>query len=221
MMLSKFRSLQKVERAGVVAVIRGYSQENSYKTAKACIAGGVTAIELAFTSPNTDITIKQLNKEYENTNVVIGAGTVLDSATARIAIIAGAQFIVSPSFNKETAKTCNLYDIPYIPGCFSPTEVQQALTYGADVIKIFPSSIVGQKIISEIHGPFPYVNVMPSGGVSLENINKWFENGAYVVGVGGSLVGPGLKDDYIQVKHNAEAFHAKLQRIESNVVYAS
>ena len=125
MILSKFRSLQKVEKAGVVAVVRGHSEDNSYKTAKACIAGGVTAIELAFTSPNADTTIKRLSEEYRNTDVVVGAGTVLDSATARIAIIAGAQFIVSPSFNEETAKTCNLYAVPYIPGCFSPTEIQQ------------------------------------------------------------------------------------------------
>lgn len=220
MMLSKFKSLQKVERAGIVAVIRGYSEENSYKTAKACIAGGISAIELAFTSPNADITIKHLSNEYKNTNIIIGAGTVLDSTTARVAIIAGAKFIVSPSFNKDTAKTCNLYNIPYIPGCFSPTEIQEALTYGSDVIKIFPSSIVGQRIISEIHGPFPYINIMPSGGISLQNMHKWFESGAYVVGVGGSLVGPALKDDYLQVKHNAENFHTALQRIESKVVYA-
>lgn len=214
MVLPKFEALKRVSKAGVVAVIRGTCEENSYKTAKACIAGGVTAIELAFTSPNADITIKRLSEEYANDDqVIIGAGTVLDSATARLAIIAGAKFIVSPSFNHETAETCNLYAVPYIPGCFSPTEVQQALTFGADVIKIFPGSIVRQAIIPEIHGPFPYANIMPSGGVSLSNMHEWFEKGAYVVGVGGSLVGPAKDNKYDQVESNAKAFHKEFLSI--------
>lgn len=214
MVLPKFEALNKVKKAGVVAVVRGTSEKNSYLTAKACIAGGITAIELAFTSPNADVTIKRLSEEFANNDqVVIGAGTVLDSPTARMAIIAGAKFIVSPSFNSKTAETCNLYAVPYIPGCFSPTEVQQALTYGADVIKIFPGSIAGQSIIPEIHGPFPYASIMPSGGVSLSNMHEWFEKGAYVVGVGGSLVGPAKENKYDQVKSNAQAFHQEFLSI--------
>lgn len=214
MTLPKYEALKNVEKAGVVAVVRGHNEENSYQVSKACIKGGVTAIELAFTSPNADVTIKRLSEEYaEDDNVVVGAGTVLDPATARLAIIAGAKFIVSPSFNKETAKTCNLYDVPYIPGCFTPTEVQSALTYGADVVKIFPGSIAGLNVIKEIQGPFPYANVMPSGGVSLENMHEWFENGAYVVGVGGGLVGPGKDDDYEAVEKNAKAFHSEFEKL--------
>lgn len=218
MNLSKFTTLNRLKKAGVVAVVRGKNENNAYQTAQACIAGGVTAIELAFTSPNADVTIKKLNQEYaENKNVVVGAGTVLDAATARIAIIAGAKFIVSPSFNAETAKECNLYAIPYIPGCFSPTEVQHALTYGADIVKIFPGSITGQGVISEMHGPFPYVNVMPSGGVSLTNMHEWFESGAYVVGVGGSLVGPAKTDDYSAVRNNAREFSKEFEKITSTL----
>lgn len=214
MSLPKFDALNKVRNAGVVAVVRGHSEENSYKISEACIKGGVKAIELAFTSPNADVTIKRLSDEYkDDDSVVVGAGTVLDGATARMAIVAGAKFIVSPSFNPETAKTCNLYAVPYIPGCFSPTEVQAALTSGADVVKIFPGSITGQGVIPEIHGPFPYVNVMPSGGVSLKNMHEWFEKGAYVVGVGGSLVGPGKDDHYDEVEKNAEAFHKEFEEI--------
>ncbi|QGY95349.1 aldolase [Lactobacillus crispatus] len=146
--------------------------------------------------------------------MLIGAGTVLDEATARIS---GARFVVSPSFNENTAKECNLYAVPYMPGCFSPTEIQSALTYGADVVKIFPGSIAGKGIISEIHGPFPYVNVMPSGGVSLGNMHEWFASGAYVVGVGGGLVGPAKNDDYKAVLHNAQAFHNEFQ----SIIYAN
>ena len=214
MRLSKFENLRNLRKAGVVAVIRGYSKENAYKTAKACIDGGVTAIELAFTSPNANLTIEKLVNDYsQNDNVIIGAGTVLDAETARLAIIAGAKFIVSPSFNKETAKECNLYDVPYIPGCFSPTEVQSALTYGSDLVKVFPASITGKGVINEIQGPFPYVNVMPSGGVSLDNLHEWFEAGAYVVGVGGSLVNPAKTDDYQAVLKNAVAFKNEFNKI--------
>lgn len=214
MRLSKFETLRSLRKVGIVAVIRGYSQENSYKTAKACIDGGITAIELAFTSPNANLTIEKLSKAYsQNNDVIIGAGTVLDATTARLAIIAGAKFIVSPSFNKDTAKECNLYDIPYIPGCFSPTEIQSALTYGSDLIKIFPASITGKGIINEIQGPFPYVNVMPSGGVSLSNMQDWFESGAYVLGVGGSLVSPAKTDDYQSVRKNALAFKNEFNRL--------
>ncbi|MCO6544072.1 MAG: bifunctional 2-keto-4-hydroxyglutarate aldolase/2-keto-3-deoxy-6-phosphogluconate aldolase [Lactobacillus sp.] len=209
-MLLKYEIINKVHQAGVVAVIRGYSEENSYETAKACIKGNITAIELAFTSPNADVTIKKLRSKYQtDTDVIIGAGTVLDPATARLAIVAGAQFIVSPSFNEETAKLCNLYEVPYMPGCLTPTEVQSALTYGADVVKVFPGSVAGKSVINEIHGPFPNVNVMPTGGVSLENMADWFNKGAFVVGVGGSMFAPGKKDDYQAVTVNAKKFHAK------------
>ena len=207
-MLVKFDSIKKVQKAGIVAVVRGYSEENTYSVAKACIKGGVTAIELTFTSPNANITINKLCKEYNaNRRVIIGAGTVLDAATARIAIMAGAKFIVSPSFNKETAELCNLYELPYIPGCFSPTEVQLAMKFGVDVVKIFPASIVGKKVIKEMHGPFPHISIMPTGGITLEDMHEWFENGAFVVGVGGSLVGPGKKGDYQAVTNNARQFH--------------
>lgn len=214
MQLPKLEVLNKVRKAGIVAVVRGYSEENSYQIAKACIKGGVTAIELAFTSPSADVTIKRLSEEYAiNDQVVIGAGTVLDASTARMAIISGAKFIVSPSFNEETAKSANLYAVPYIPGCFTPTEVQKALMYGADVIKIFPGSIAGKNVISEIQGPFPYVKIMPSGGVSLDNMEQWLSAGAFVLGVGGGLVGPGKIDDYDGVKKMATAFHKKFEAI--------
>ena len=154
-MLPKFEALQAVKKAGVVAVVRGRSEENSYKISKASIDGGVKAIELAFTSPNADVTIKRLSDEYANDDsVVIGAGTVLDAPTARLAMIAGAKFIVSPSYNKEVAELCNLYCVPYMPGCFTPSEVQQALMIGSDVVKIFPGAIATPKMISELQGPF-------------------------------------------------------------------
>lgn len=213
-LLPKYEAIKAVQKSGVIAVVRGFSEQNAYKIAKASIKGGVKAIELAFTSPSANVTISHLVQEYKNDKeVVVGAGTVLDPATARMAIVAGAKFIVSPSFNAQTAMLCNTYAVPYIPGCFTPTEVQTAMSYGADVVKIFPGSVSGKTIINEMHGPFPYVNIMPTGGVSLSNMHEWFEDGAFVVGVGGALSGPGKKENYDAVTKNAQDFHNELVKI--------
>ena len=172
-MLEKYEALKIIRKAGILAVVRGNSKDNAYEISRASIDGGIKAVELAFTSPNADLTIRKLARNYANdSEIIIGAGTVLDVATARIAIIAGAKFIVSPSYNQEVAKICNLYAVPYIPGCFSPTEVQQALMLGADIIKIFPGTIAGPEMISELKGPFPQANIMPSGGVNLDNLQE-------------------------------------------------
>jgi len=206
-MLQKSESLNKIAKSGIVAVVRGSSKEEAYNSAVACIEGGVKGIELTFTAPHADEIIADLTDKYaSDDSVMIGAGTVLDPATARISIIAGAKFIVSPSFSEDVAKLCNLYAIPYIPGCMTPTDVQTALTFGAEIVKIFPGSVVGQNMVSEIHGPFPQVNVMVTGGVSIDNVNEWFAKGATVLGVGGKLVGPGAKGDFKQVTENAKAF---------------
>lgn len=215
-MIEKIETIKALENAGVIAVVRGYSEENAHRIAEASIKGGVKAIELAFTSPNADITIQSLTTDHKNdSEVVVGAGTVLDPETARIAIIAGAKFIVSPSFNKNTAKICNLYQIPYMPGCFTPTEAQTALMYGAEVIKVFPSGIAGKSIISELRGPFPYLKIMPTGGVNLENMSAWFKAGAFVIGVGGALSGAGKNNDYELVTKTASQFHEKYLKIKS------
>lgn len=214
-MLDNFETLQQIHKNRIVAVIRGFSSENTYKTAEACVKGGVTNLELAFTSPHVDKTIQEISKKYaNNSEVVVGAGTVLDPTSARIAIIAGAKFIVSPSFSEKVAKLCNLYEIPYIPGCFSPTEVQAALEMGANVVKIFPSSITGPGVINELTGPFPKLNIMPSGGVSIDNINEWLSKGAFAIGIGGSLVGPAKEENYAEVVKNAQMFCQKYNKFK-------
>ncbi|WEE35951.1 bifunctional 2-keto-4-hydroxyglutarate aldolase/2-keto-3-deoxy-6-phosphogluconate aldolase [Lactiplantibacillus paraplantarum] len=215
MTLQKLEYLNKVVDAGVVSVVRGATKEEAYKTAEACISGGVKAIELTFTAPHADQIIGELTEKYQNdSEVVIGAGTVLDQSTARIAIIAGAQFIVSPSFNSEVAKLCNLYAIPYVPGCMTPNDVQNALSYGADVIKVFPGSVVGQGMVSALHGPFPQANLMITGGVSLENMQEWFAKGAAVLGAGSNLTGAASDGDYDTVIKNAQKYRAEIRRIK-------
>ncbi|EKQ12606.1 4-Hydroxy-2-oxoglutarate aldolase / 2-dehydro-3-deoxyphosphogluconate aldolase [Lacticaseibacillus paracasei subsp. tolerans Lpl7] len=216
-MLPKYETLNKVINSGVVSVVRGATKDEAYKTAEACIEGGIKAIEVTFTAPHADEIIAELLEQYrDDSEVVIGAGTVLDPETARIAIIAGAQFIVSASFNKEVAKICNLYTIPYTPGCMTPNDIQSALTYGADLIKLFPGSVVGQGAVSAIHGPFPQANLMITGGVNLENMHEWFEKGATVLGAGSNLTGAAKKGDFASVITQAKKYREELERINAN-----
>ncbi|MFT8394077.1 MAG: bifunctional 4-hydroxy-2-oxoglutarate aldolase/2-dehydro-3-deoxy-phosphogluconate aldolase [Liquorilactobacillus ghanensis] len=214
--MKKVTILEKIVESGIVAVIRGESPQKAAKTAEAVIKGGVKGIELTFTVPQIDKVIAELSDKYHDSEVAVGAGTVLDATSARIAILAGAEFIVSPSFNIEVAKICNLYQIPYVPGCMTVTEVQTALSYGVDIIKLFPGSVTGSKMINAIHGPLPDVNIMPTGGVSLDNMEDWFKAGAIVVGTGSNLTGAADQDDFETVTTMAEKYTSKLTKLRRN-----
>ncbi|WP_137596635.1 bifunctional 2-keto-4-hydroxyglutarate aldolase/2-keto-3-deoxy-6-phosphogluconate aldolase [Paucilactobacillus kaifaensis] len=207
--------VEKMVNTGVIAVVRAETPEKAIKVADAVIAGGVTGLELTYSVPHADSVIADLVKKYEGTDVVVGAGTVLDATSARLAIIAGAQFIVSPTFDKEVALMCNLYQVPYTPGTFTITEAQTALKYGSEVVKLFPGAMAGAVAIKEYHGPFPYLNVMPSGGVNVENMHEWFEAGAVVVGAGGGLTAPAANDDFAGVTKNAQEYMKEYKRIKS------
>lgn len=186
--MKKASILNKIASIGVVAVVRAENEQRAVEVSNACIRGGVKAVEITYTLPEASDVIKKLKaKDGGDDGIVIGAGTVLDAQTARLAIISGADFIVSPSFNLETAKLCNRYHIPYIPGCMSITEIVQASEAGCDVIKLFPSRFYTPEIINDIKAPLPHVEVMPSGGMNLNNIGEWIEKGAIVAGVGGQL----------------------------------
>jgi len=191
--MKKFEVLKKISDLGVVAVVRGNSIEEAVNISKACIYGGITAIEVTYTNPMATEIIRTLSKED---NIILGAGTVLDSETARIAIIAGARYIVSPGFDLETAKLCNTYQVPYMPGCMTITEMIKAMESGADIIKLFPGNAYGPSFIKSIKGPLPQINIMPTGGVSLENVDQWIKNGVIAVGVGGQLTN-GSSDEII------------------------
>ena len=206
--------LQKLENAGVIAVVRGKTKEEALKASQAIVAGGMRGIELTFTVPQATEVIQELVALYqENPDVVIGAGTVLDATTARLAIVAGAEYIVSPSFDEETAKICNLYQVPYLPGCMTITEMK-ALKSGADIIKLFPGSVYGPSVISAFKAPLPQLNIMPTGGVSLENMAEWFDAGVTAVGVGGNLLAPAATGDFEKVREVAQAYMEKFQAIK-------
>ncbi|OQR00503.1 bifunctional 2-keto-4-hydroxyglutarate aldolase/2-keto-3-deoxy-6-phosphogluconate aldolase [Ligilactobacillus salivarius] len=214
-MISKLNTIEKISKHGLVAVVRGNTEEMAYKTAESCIKGGIKVIELTFTVPNAIDVIKKLIANYKD--VVIGAGTVLDLTTANLAIISGAKFIVSPSFSKEVAKTCNVASVPYIPGCMTPTEVQKAMSYGSDIIKVFPGDIVGPSFVSDLRGPFPQVNVMPSGGVNLTSMADWIKKGSFAVSVGGSITKPAKDNDYDKVTKNAKEYVKKVIEVKDDI----
>ncbi|WP_163468710.1 bifunctional 2-keto-4-hydroxyglutarate aldolase/2-keto-3-deoxy-6-phosphogluconate aldolase [Fusobacterium sp. IOR10] len=186
-MLKKHETINKIIDTGIVAVIRGESIEEGIRISKACIDGGILAVEITYTVPGATEIIKTLTQTFPEDQLIIGAGTILDAITARIAILAGAKYIVSPSFDEETAKLCNTYQIPYMPGCMTINEMTKAIQYGSDIIKLFPGSAFGPSIIKSIKAPLPQINIMPTGGIDLKNIDKWFNNGVTAVGVGGKL----------------------------------
>lgn len=184
--LIKYEILRQITETGVVAVIRAENAESAYEKAKACLAGGIKAIEVTYTVDGATEVIRRLSETLKD-EMMIGAGTVLDSETARIAILAGAKFIVSPGFDEQTARLCNRYQIPYLPGCMTVTEIIKALESGVDIVKLFPGSAFGPSMIKALKGPLPQVAIMPTGGVSLENVQQWIENGAIALGIGGGL----------------------------------
>lgn len=203
--------LEQMKNSGVVAVIRADTIERSIAVAKACIDGGIHDIELTYTVPGARMAIETLVHEFkDHPEILIGAGTVLNEYEANQAIKAGADFIVSPAFDRQVAISCNSAGIKYFPGCFTPTEVYRARSSGVSMVKIFPASVVGPSIIRELHGPFPATRIMPTGGVNLDNLTDWFDAGAYVVGVGGSLVGDSETPLKV-IRNNARQFTNKYQ----------
>lgn len=214
--MQKYDYLNRLINTGCVAVVRGDDADEAVKTVDAVIAGGVTGIELTFTVPHADKALDELSEKYgDREDVLIGAGTVLDPATARLAIIAGAKFIVSPSFNADVAKICNLYSIPYTPGCFTPTEIQTALEAGVDLVKVFPGSVAGPAMVKALHGPFPQLAIMPTGGASLDNLETWFDAGVTLVGAGSNLTAAAKTGDYAGVTATAKKYRAKLDAIRA------
>lgn len=197
--MKKMKTLLQISETGIVAVIRADSAFEAIDISKACIEGGIKTVEITYTTPDADIAIKELLKLYnEQSDIVVGAGTVLDETTARLAILAGAEFIVSPAFDKSVAKLCNLYRVPFMPGCLTIGEMKEALTYGADVIKLFPGSVVSPDYVKAVKAPLPQADIMPTGGVSLDNIGEWIQSGCIAVGVGGNLVNAAKKDGNYQ-----------------------
>jgi 2-dehydro-3-deoxyphosphogluconate aldolase/(4S)-4-hydroxy-2-oxoglutarate aldolase len=181
--------LARVLQSAIVAVVRAPSGELPADVAEALLAGGVEVMEITFTVPRAERVLEQVADRLGD-KVLLGAGTVLDSETARVALLAGARFIVAPTVNKEVIQLCQRYDKLVMPGAFSPTEVLTAWEHGADIVKIFPSDITGPAYLKALHGPLPQVRLMPTGGVNLQTAADFLKAGACALGIGGSLVEP-------------------------------
>ncbi|WP_062358890.1 bifunctional 2-keto-4-hydroxyglutarate aldolase/2-keto-3-deoxy-6-phosphogluconate aldolase, partial [Weissella sp. DD23] len=175
--MKRLNILNKLQQAGVIAVVRAESVEKAELIVDALVDGGIKGIELTFTVPQADVCIKNLVDKYRGTDVIVGCGTVLDAVTARLAILAGAEFVVSPFFDVETAKMANLYQIPYMAGAMSITEMKAALEYGVDIVKLFPGSEASPSMVKAVKAPLPQVNIMPTGGVNLDNMGDWIAAG--------------------------------------------
>lgn len=209
-MLGKTVVLQKITETGLVAVIRAESAEKAIQLAEAVKAGGVKAIEITLTVPGALEVIKKLVQTYQNKEILIGAGSVLDAETARACLLAGAEYIVSPALDIETIQLCNRYQKVVMPGAMSVTEVVRAMEAGADIVKIFPATLFGPKIIKAIKGPLPQAPLMPTGGVSLDNVADWIQAGSIAVGVGSQLTAAAKTGNFAQVTKTAKEF---IQRI--------
>ncbi|WP_043930825.1 bifunctional 2-keto-4-hydroxyglutarate aldolase/2-keto-3-deoxy-6-phosphogluconate aldolase [Bacillus sp. EB01] len=214
-MLPKYEVLNEMHKGYLVAVIRGKNKEEAVEISKQAFAGGIRSLEVTFSTPGAEDAIEELTK-LGDSNMIIGAGTVLDAETARIAIMKGARYVVSPHFDGAIATMCNRYAVPYLPGCGSVTEIMEALSYGVDVVKLFPGSLMGPSFIKDVKGPIPHVELMPSGGVSLDNIDKWVKNGAFAVGIGSALTKGVTNGDYSSVQEVARSFMNKLAEVKAD-----
>lgn len=209
--MEKNEVIKKICNCGVVAVVRAKSAEEGLGIAEACAEAGIEALEITFTVPGAADVIKKLSEVYRSGEIVIGAGTVMDPETARAAILAGAQYVVSPYFNKEVVTLCNRYQVACMPGAMTVKEVVECMEAGADIVKIFPGELFGPKIIKAIKGPVPQARMMPTGGVSLDNVAEWIKAGAVAVGVGGSLTAGAGNGDYKAVTETGRKFVEKVR----------
>lgn len=209
--MDKQKVITKICETGIVAVVRADSEDQAKRIADACLEGGISAIEMTFTVPKAHKIIEALCDEYKNGEMIVGAGTVLDSETARVAILSGAQYIVSPYLDVNTIKCCNRYAIPCMPGVMTVKEMIEAMEYGADIVKLFPGDAFGPKMVKALHGPVPQAKIMPTGGVSLDNVEQWFKNGVVAVGAGGCLTGGAKTGDYKLITETAKQFVEKIK----------
>lgn len=211
--MKKIDQIQYLKETGLVAVIRQPDENKLEEIAKALIAGGTSALEVTVDSLGSIDMIRMLHEKYGD-KVLVGAGTVLDGVTAKSAIQAGADFIFSPNFDKETIEITNSYGKISIPGALTPTEILNAYRAGADIIKVFPANAVSSNYIKDLQGPLGHIPMMPTGGVTIENTAQLIKSGAVAVGAGGSLLDKDAIDNenYAKLTENANRFITEIRK---------
>ena len=207
-MTGKQATYEAIVDSGVTAVLRGISEDDIVPVARAVYEGGVRAIELTADAKRCSEMIAAVDRELDDTDAVIGAGTVMDAAAARNVIEAGAEFVLAPNLNEDVIDVCNRAGVVAVPGVMTPTEADRAMAAGADVLKMFPASTVGPSHIGALQGPLGDIPIMPTGGVSTDNVADYFDAGAVAVGAGSALVDYEAIDagDMDQVEASAAAF---------------
>lgn len=184
----------RIKNTGIMGIVRVDTIERGIEIAQGCIHGGVDVLEISYTNNNAGEVIRALKDTFKD-KLLVGAGTVLDATTARLAIMDGAEFIIAPTFDQGVQEMANLYQVPYAPGCTSYSEMMDALKAGASFIKAFPiSNYYGPDLAKTFKVPVPMIPLLASGGATLENLHEWFENGADSVGIGGLLTKGSCED---------------------------
>jgi 2-dehydro-3-deoxyphosphogluconate aldolase/(4S)-4-hydroxy-2-oxoglutarate aldolase len=187
-MTDKSETAQALREGGVAAVLRNIPEDRMVDVATAVHDGGVRAIELTADATRCSEQVAAVDRALSDTDAIIGVGTVMDAAAARNAIEAGADFVLGPHLDEDVIDVCNREGVLCIPGVMTPTEAVDAMTAGADMLKMFPASTVGPGHIGALQGPLGDVPIMPTGGVSTENVADYFDAGAVAVGAGSALV---------------------------------
>ena len=214
MIHSHLTILNRLIETKVVAIVRLDSGEQLVKVAEALLAGGISAVEFTMSTPGAADMIKIASTQF-GPDVLLGAGTVLDPETARVAILAGAQFIVTPALNLDTLELCRRYGKPVMPGAFTPTEMLTAWEAGADMVKVFPADTLGPGYIKAVLAPLPQLRLVPTGGVSADNAAQYLKAGATALGVGGKLVDKAAvaRGDWAAITAEAERLVAAVKSV--------
>jgi 2-dehydro-3-deoxyphosphogluconate aldolase/(4S)-4-hydroxy-2-oxoglutarate aldolase len=207
--MSKETDLRHVLDCGIVAVVRSPDSRQLVDVVRALADGGVTVVEITMTVPHALDVLTQVRQELGD-RILLGAGTILDTETARAVLLAGAEYIVSPTVNLDVIALCRRYDKLVMPGAFTPTEILTAWEAGADIVKVFPADVVGPAFFKALRGPLPQVRVMPTGGVDLTTAAAFLKAGACCLGIGSQLVEPDAvaKRDFARIRDLAKQYVA-------------
>lgn len=214
--MSAHADLTRVLDGGIVAILRATNGDKLVQVAEALVAGGIDVIEVTFTVPRV-LDIISAVRDKLGSRILLGAGTVLDAESARAAMLAGAEFIVTPVVSRPVIETCRRYDKLVMAGAFTPTEILAAWEAGSDIVKVFPADVGGPNYLKAVHGPLPHVRLLPTGGVNLETLPAFVKAGASAVGLGTALVEKSAleRGDMQRIESLAAAYVEKMRAARS------
>lgn len=212
---TKQRVLERIHAAGWVAIVRCDSPDEALRIGEGCARGGAAAVEITFSVPKATDVIRALVDRFGASDLLVGAGTVLDPAMAQTALDAGAQYIIAPAFDPATVRFCVERGVACMPGAMTPTEILAAHNAGADVVKLFPGEFLGPGFVRAVRAPLPHIPLMPTGGVTLENIGQWIEAGVFAVGIGSYVSAPAKAGDIAGVADRARNLTTRIAEVRA------